>query len=153
MVTTSQAASGINPSRDLQLGPLSTGEIKSSVKIPLSEGERRFVRITNLAAPLHAAPYELKLFFEPIQFSDFGEPNNTYSEAYKFPLDSLSLQATIGYNSDSYDYYKVSFPSNGLYKFQLKNELPSGIDGGAIYRTNFRPSSGEVAVEFFNQIF
>ena len=77
---------------------------------------------------------------------DLSEPNNSYSSSTIIDQTS-NINASIGFNSDQVDWYKINVTSDGEFKLKITNTNTSSVANGYFGNTYVykNPNSSYVA--------
>ena len=114
---------------------------RKSNKLAVFRGQRIYIRVSALEHNI--ARYGLEAIFRPRQ--DFvlteREENDTKNRAMDMPLNTR-VRSSIGYDEDQSDWYKVRFPSAGIFYFTVRNHMDSDIGNGCFHKA--RCVDGEV---------
>lgn len=119
----------LNNSTTTTLGP---GRKLASGKLALSKGYY-FIKAIPYDFYRNAAPYRIETDLAPSNPKDLGEDNNTRVEATPLNIDEDPFEASIGYEDDFQDWYKIEIPKKGLFRMTLENLHPSWIELGNLY--------------------
>ena len=109
---------------------LQEGQNTSSIQLPVTGGETYYLKVKQYT--IHSTPYRLQtLFTATTAVTDVGEPNASSNQAHAIP-ETGSLEALIGYGSDTEDWYRLTIPSNGTLQYTVTNLHISGVSNGRV---------------------